>query len=53
MLIFCNETMISNKRNKSEVQSIQMENLQTVTNMRRIDKMENERIRKLCGVKSK
>src|SRR5678816_2500347 len=42
--------MVWNKRYRSKVQCVQMDNLRGVLGVRRIDKMRNERIRELCGV---
>src|SRR5678815_2173447 len=44
-------TMVWNKRYRSKVQCVQMDNLKGVLDVRRIEKMRNERIRELCGVK--
>src|SRR5678815_5206999 len=43
--------MVGNKRYRSKVQCVQMDNLSGVLGVRRIDKMRNECIRELCGVK--
>ena len=43
--------MVWNKRYRSKVKWVQMDNHKGVLGVRRIDKMRNERIRKLCGVK--
>src|SRR5678815_1535115 len=51
VLMYRSETMVWNKRYRSKVQCVQMENLRGMLGVRRIDKMSNERIRELCGVK--
>src|SRR5678816_3380272 len=44
--------MVWNKRYRSEIQCVQMDNLISgVLGVRRIDEMRNERITELCGVK--
>src|SRR5678816_32877 len=43
--------MVWNKKYRSKVHCVQMNNLRGVLGVRRIDKMRNERIRKLSGVK--
>src|SRR5678816_3389348 len=49
--LYSSETMVWNKKYRSKVQCVQMDNLGGVLGVRRIDKMRNERIRELCGVK--
>src|SRR5678815_5559529 len=51
VLMYSSETMVWNKRYRSKVQCVQMDNLRGVLGGRRIDKMRSERIRELCGVK--
>src|SRR5678816_2452184 len=51
VLLYSSETMVWNKKYRSKVQSVLMDNLRGVQGVRRIDKMRNERIRELCGVK--
>src|SRR5678816_1241927 len=51
VLLYSSETMVWNKKYRSKVQCVQMENLRDLLGVRRIDKMRNERIRELCGVK--
>src|SRR5678815_3382180 len=43
--------MVWNKRYRSKVQCVQMDNFRAVLGVRRIGIMRNERIRELCGVK--
>src|SRR5678815_191057 len=49
--MYSSETMVWNKRYRSKVHCVQMDNLRGVLGVKRIDKMRNERIRELCGVK--
>src|SRR5678816_3422023 len=51
VLLYSSETMVWNKKYRSKVQSVQMDNLRGMLGVRRIDKMRNESIRELCGVK--
>src|SRR5678815_4290715 len=51
MLMYSSETMVWNKRYRSKVQCVQMDNLMGMLGVRRIDKIRNERMRVLCGVK--
>src|SRR5678816_947056 len=51
VLFYSSETMVWNKKYRSKVQCVQMDNLRGVLGVRRIDKMRNEHIRVLCGVK--
>src|SRR5678815_5117333 len=51
VLMYSSETMVWNKRYRSKVQRVQMDNLRGVLGVKRIDKMRNELIRELCGVK--
>src|SRR5678815_1121746 len=51
VLLYSSETMVCNKKYRSKVQCVQMDSLRDVLGVRRIDKMSNERIRELCGVK--
>src|SRR5678815_3332921 len=51
VLMYNSETIVWNKWYRSKVQCVQMDNLRAVLGVRRIDKMRNERIRELCGVK--
>src|SRR5678816_3773424 len=51
VLMYSGETMVWNKRYRSKVQCVEMDNLMGVLGVRRIDIMRNERIRELCGVK--
>src|SRR5678815_5288590 len=51
VVMYSSETMVWNKRHRSKVQCVQMNNLRGVLGVRRIDKMRNERIREMCGVK--
>src|SRR5678816_1585400 len=48
---YSSETMVWNKKYRSKVQCVQMDNLRGMLGVKRIDKMRNERFRKLCGVK--
>lgn len=48
-LISCSETMIWNKGYRFKLQSVQVENLGVLGV--RFDKITNNRVRKLCGVK--
>src|SRR5678815_4314459 len=49
--LYSSETMVWNKKYRSKVQCVEMDNLRGVLGVRRIDKMRNERIREMCGVK--
>jgi len=51
VLLYGSETMVWNKKYRSKVQCVQMDNLRGVLGVRRIDKERNERIREWCGVK--
>ena len=51
VLMYGSEAMVWNSKYRSKVQAVQMDNLRGVLGVRRIDKMRNERIRELCGVK--
>src|SRR5678816_1261878 len=51
VLLYSSETMVLNKKHRSKVQCVQMDNLRGVLGVRRIDKMRNELIREWCGVK--
>src|SRR5678815_1717427 len=51
VLLYSSKTMVWNKKYRSKVQCVQMDNLRGVLCVRRIDKMRNEHIRELCGVK--
>src|SRR5678815_5068657 len=51
VLLYSSETMVCNKKYRSKVQCVQMDNLRSMLGVRRIDKMRNELIRELCGVK--
>src|SRR5678815_40660 len=51
VLLHSSETMVRNKKYRSKVQCAQMDNLRGMLGVRRIDKMRNEHIRELCGVK--
>ena len=52
VLLYSSETMVWNKKYRSKVQCVQMDNLRGMLGVRRIDKMMNEHIRDLCGVKN-
>src|SRR5678815_335511 len=51
--MYSSESMVWNKRYRSKVQCVQMDNLRSVLGVRRIDKMRNERIGELCGAKKR
>src|SRR5678815_4666944 len=51
VLLYSSETMVWNKKYRSKVQCVHIHNLRGMLGVRRIDKMRNERIRELCGVK--
>src|SRR5678816_2448976 len=51
VLMYNSETIVWNKRYRTKFQCVQMDNLKGVLGVRRIDKMRNERIRELSGVK--
>src|SRR5678815_307076 len=51
VLMYSSETMVWNKRYRSKVQRVQMDNFRGVLGVKRIDKMRNEGIREVCGVK--
>ena len=53
VLMYSSKTMVWNKRYRSKVQCVQMDNLRGVLGVRRIDKMRNERITELYCVKKK
>src|SRR5678816_433561 len=48
VLLYSSETMVWNKKYRSKVQCVQMDNLRGVLGVRRIDKIRNELIRELC-----
>ena len=50
-LMYGSEVMVWEKKYRTKVQAVQMDNLRGMLGVRRIDKMRNERIRELCGVK--
>src|SRR5678815_2338385 len=47
VLLYSSETMVWNKKYRSKVQRVQMDNLRGMLGVRRIDKKRNERIREL------
>jgi hypothetical protein len=51
VLMYGSEAMVWNPKYRSKVQAVQMDNLRGILGVRRIDKMRNEHIRELCGVK--
>src|SRR5678815_2551252 len=51
VLFYGSETMVWNKKYRSKVQCVQMDNLRSMLGVKRINKMRNELIRELCGVK--
>ena len=51
VLLYSSETMVLNKKYRSKVQCVQMDNLRGVLGVRRINKVRNELIREWCGVK--
>src|SRR5678816_4185262 len=51
VLLYGSETIFWNKKYRSKVQCVQMDNLRSMLGVRRINKMRNERIRELCGGK--
>src|SRR5678815_4983448 len=51
VLLYSSETMVWNKKYRSKVQCVQMDNLRDMLGVKRINKMRNELIRELCGVK--
>src|SRR5678815_3865859 len=51
VLLYSSETMVWNKKYRSKVQCVQIDNLRGVLGVRRIDKVRNELIREWCGVK--
>src|SRR5678815_1751450 len=51
VLMYSSETMVWKKGYRSKVQCVQMDNLRGVLGVKRIDKIRNEGIRELCGVK--
>src|SRR5678815_2512779 len=51
VLLYSSETMVWNKKYRSKVQCVQMDNLRGILGVRRIDKMRNECIREMCGMK--
>ena len=50
-LMYGSESMVWCEKYRSKMQAVQMYNLRGVLGVRRIDKMRNEVIRELCGVK--
>src|SRR5678816_2320766 len=51
VLMYSSKTMVWNRRYRSKVQCVQMDNLRGLLGVRRIDKMRNERIGESFGVK--
>ena len=51
VLMYGSEAMVWNPKYRSKVQAVQMDNLRGILGGKRIDKMRNEHIRELCGVK--
>src|SRR5678815_1193791 len=51
VLLYSSETMVWNKKYRSKVQCVQIDNIRGVLGVRRINKIRNYRIRELCGVK--
>ena len=51
VLLYGSETMVWNKKYRSKVQCVQMDNLRGMLGVKRINKVRNERIREWCGVK--
>ena len=50
VLLDGSETMVWNKKYRSKVQAVQMDNLRSVLGLKRTDKIRNEFIRNTCGV---
>ena len=50
-LMYGSEVTMWKHKYRTKVQAVQMDNLRSMLGVRRIDKMRNERIRELCGVK--
>ena len=50
VLTYGSETMIWREKERSRISAVQMDNLRGLLCIRRMDKVPNARIRKLCGV---
>ena len=49
-MIVANETKIGREKERSRIRAVQMDNLRGILAIRRMDKVQNTRIRQLCGV---
>ena len=50
VLMYGNETMLWNEKERSRIRAVQMDNLRGLLGIRRMDRIPNAWIRKLCGV---
>ena len=50
VLTYGSETMIGREKERSRIWAVQMDNLRGLLGIRRMDKVPNKRIRRLCGV---
>ena len=50
VLIYGSETMIWKEKERSRIRAVQMDYLRGLMGMKRMDKIPNTRIRKLCGM---
>ena len=51
VLTYGSETMLWREKARSRLRAVQMENLRELRGIRRMDRVQNSRIRKLCGVR--
>ena len=50
VLMYGSETMLWKQKNRSRIRAEHMDNLRGLQGIRRMDKVQNKRIRELCGV---
>ena len=50
VLLYGSETMIWKEKERSRIRAVEIDNLRSLLDIRRMDKVLNEQIRQLCGV---